>query len=84
MEPWDELKTYSLKSNGLLYYTKKPYIESIQNKERFFEILNFPQRVFIVIYPETLDRLKKETGVEFCPLERMKVANWKYILISNR
>lgn len=84
MEPGDELKTYSLKSNGLLYYAKKPYIESIQNKERFFEVFNSPQRVFVVIYPEALDRLKKETGVEFCPLERMKVANWKYVLISNR
>ena len=84
MEPGDELKTYSLKSNGLLYYTKKPYIESIQTKERFFEILNSPQRVFVVIYPEALDHLKKETGVEFCPLEQMIVANWKYVLISNR
>jgi len=84
MEPGDELKTYSLKSNGLLYYTKQRYIESIQSKERFFEIFNCSQRVFVVIYPETLDRLKKETGVEFCPLEQMKVANWKYALISNR
>ncbi len=84
MEPGDELKTYSLKSNGLLYYTKKPYIESIQNKERFFEVFNSPQRVFVVIYPEALDRLEKETGVAFCPLERMVVANWKYVLISNR
>ena len=84
MEPGDELKTYSLKSNGVLYYTKKPYIESIQSKERFFEIFNSPQRVFVVIYAEALDRLKKETGVEFCPLEQMVVANWKYVLISNR
>jgi 4-amino-4-deoxy-L-arabinose transferase-like glycosyltransferase len=84
MEAGDELKTYSLKSNGLLYYTKKPYIESIQSKERFFEIFNSPQRVFVVIYPEALDRLKKETGVEFRPLEQMVVANWKYVLISNR
>jgi 4-amino-4-deoxy-L-arabinose transferase-like glycosyltransferase len=84
MVPGDELKTYSLKSNGLLYYTKKPYIESIQSKERFFEILNSPQRVFVVIYPEALERLKKETGIALCPLERMVVANWKYVLISNR
>jgi 4-amino-4-deoxy-L-arabinose transferase-like glycosyltransferase len=84
MEAGDELKTYSLKSNGLLYYTKKPYIESIQSKERFFEILNSSQRVFVVIYPEVLNHLKKETGIELCPLEQMTVANWKYVLISNR
>jgi 4-amino-4-deoxy-L-arabinose transferase-like glycosyltransferase len=84
MEAGDELKTYSLKSNGLLYYTKRPYVESIQSKERFSEIVNSPQRVFVVIYPEALDQLKKETGVAFCPLEQMVVANWKYVLISNR
>jgi len=84
MEPEDQLKTYSLKSNGLLYYTSKPYIESIQSKERFFEIFNSPRRVFVVIYPGALDHLKKETGVEFCPLEQVVVANWKYVLISNR
>jgi 4-amino-4-deoxy-L-arabinose transferase-like glycosyltransferase len=79
----DELKTYSLKSNGLLYYTKKPYIESIQSKERFLEIFNSSQRVFVVIYPEVLSNLNKETGVGLCPLEEMKVANWKYVLVSN-
>jgi 4-amino-4-deoxy-L-arabinose transferase-like glycosyltransferase len=84
MEAGDELKTYSLKSNGLLYYTQKPYIESIQSKERFLEILNSTQRVFVVIYPEVLNRLQEETGVELCPLEQMTVANWKYVLISNR
>ena len=83
MEIGDELKTYSLKSNGLLYYTKKPYIESIQSQERFFEIFNSPQRVFVVIYAETLDRLKKETNVELTPLEQVKVNHWKYVLISN-
>ena len=83
MEAGDELKTYSLKSNGLLYYTKKPYIESIQSKERFLEFFNSSQRVFVVIYPEVLSNLNKETGVGICHLEEMKVANWKYVLISN-
>jgi 4-amino-4-deoxy-L-arabinose transferase-like glycosyltransferase len=84
MEAGDELKTYSLKSNGLLYYTKKPHIESIQTKERFFEIFNSPQRVFVVIYPEALRNLSKETGVELRPIEQAKVGNWEYVLISNR
>jgi len=83
MEIGDELKTYSLKSNGLLYYTKKPYIESIQNQERFFEILNSSQRVFVVLYAESLDRLRKETNVGLIPLEQAKVNHWKYVLISN-
>jgi 4-amino-4-deoxy-L-arabinose transferase-like glycosyltransferase len=83
MEMGDELKTYSLKSNGLLFYTKKPYIESIQSKDRFFEILNSSQRVFVVFYPGVLNQLQKETGVEFTPLEQVKVGHWKYVLISN-
>jgi 4-amino-4-deoxy-L-arabinose transferase-like glycosyltransferase len=83
MEAGDELKTYSLKSNGLLYYTKKPSIESIQSRGRFLEIFNSSQRVFVVIYPEALTNLRKETGIDLCPLEEMKVANWKYVLISN-
>jgi hypothetical protein len=83
MEMGDELKTYSLKSNGLLFYTQKPYIESIQSKDRFFEILNSSQRVFVVFYPEVLNQLQKETGVEFTPLEQVKVGHWKYVLISN-
>jgi 4-amino-4-deoxy-L-arabinose transferase-like glycosyltransferase len=83
MEIGDDLKTYSLKCNGLIYYTRKPYIESIQNKERFLEIFNSSQRVFVVIYPEALERLKKETGVEIDPIEQVKVGHWEYVLISN-
>jgi hypothetical protein len=40
--------------------------------------------VFFVIYPEVLSTLNKETGVELCPIEKGQVANWKYVLISNR
>jgi 4-amino-4-deoxy-L-arabinose transferase-like glycosyltransferase len=83
MGPGDELKTCFLQSNGLIYYTQKVYIESIQSKDRFLEILNSPQRVYVVVYAEVLDILKKETGVELTPIDRGKVGHWNYVLISN-
>ena len=84
MEIGDELKTYSLKSNGLLYYTKKPYMESIQSKERFLETVNSSQRIFVVIYPEALNKLNREIGIELCPIEQGRVKSWNYVLISNQ
>jgi 4-amino-4-deoxy-L-arabinose transferase-like glycosyltransferase len=83
MEIGDELKTYSLNSNGLLYYTEKPYIEKIRSQDRFFEILHSSQRVFIVIYPEVLNKLKREIGVELYPVDQVRVGHWNYVLISN-
>jgi 4-amino-4-deoxy-L-arabinose transferase-like glycosyltransferase len=84
MEIGDELETCFLQSNGLIYYTKEPYIESIQSKGRFLEILNSSQKVFVVIYPEALNRLKKEIGVELYPIDRVRVGHWDFLLISNR
>ena len=83
MESGDELKTYRLKSNGLLYYTKMPYIESIQTKDRFVELFNSGKRVFVVIYPEVVDRLRRETGIELVPIEQGKVGHWGYVVVSN-
>jgi 4-amino-4-deoxy-L-arabinose transferase-like glycosyltransferase len=83
MEIGDELKTCFLQSNGLIYYTNKPYIESIQSKGRFLEILNSSQKVFVVIYPGVLSRLKKESGVELSPVDQVKVGHWDFLLISN-
>lgn len=83
METGDELKTCSLESNGLIYYTGKVYIENILTKERFLEVLNSPQRVYIVGYQEILDFLGKEVGVEIHPVDRAKVGHWNYALISN-
>ncbi len=83
MEIGDELKTCFLQSNGLIYYTKKPYIESIQSKGRFLEILNSSQKVFVVIYPEALNRFKKESGVELYPIDQVEVGHWDFLLISN-
>ena len=83
MEGGDELKTYRLKCNGLLYYTRMPYIESIQNKDRFVELFNSSKRVFVVIYPEAVDRLRRETGIELVPIEQGKVGSWEYVVVSN-
>ncbi len=84
MGPGDELKTCFLQSNGLIYYTQKVYIESIQSKDRFLEILNSPQRVYVVIYPEVLDMMRRETGVELYPVDQARVGHWNFVLISNR
>ena len=83
MENGDELKTYRLKNSGLLYYTKMPYMESIQNKDRFVELFNSSKRVFVVIYPEVVDRLRRETGIELVPIEKGKVGHWDYVVVSN-
>lgn len=70
--------------NGEVYAEKPPLSFWLVNLSTFFEVLNSSQRVFVVIYPEVLHHLKKETGIELCPVEQMTVANWKYALISNR
>jgi 4-amino-4-deoxy-L-arabinose transferase-like glycosyltransferase len=84
MEAGDKLKTCSVESNGLIYYTRKVYIENIQTKDRFLEILNSPERVYIVIYQDIFDFLQRETGVEIRPIDRGRVGHWNYVLISNR
>ena len=70
--------------NREVYAEKPPLSFWLVNLSTFFEVLNSSQRVFVVIYPEALNHLKKETGIELSPLEQMTVANWKYALISNR
>jgi len=84
MGPGDDLKTYGLESNGLIYYTGRVYTENIQSKDRFLEVLNSPQRVYIVTYQEIFDFLQRETGVEIHPIDRGRVGHWEYVLISNR
>lgn len=84
MGPGDDLKTYGLESNGLIYYTRRVYIENVQSKDRFLEVLNSPQRVYLVTYQDVFDILQKERGVEIHPIDQGKVGRWKYVLISNR
>ena len=84
MERGDDLKTYSFKSNGLFYYTKRPYIEEIENKERFIQVLNSSQRIFVIFHTETFDRIKKDFNREIPPIDQAKVGHWNYVLISNK
>jgi len=84
MEVGDDLKTYSFKSNGLFYYTRRPYIEEIESQDRLFEVLHSSQRVYIVIFAEGLDQLRKDSKIEINPIERTRVGHWNYVLISNR
>jgi 4-amino-4-deoxy-L-arabinose transferase-like glycosyltransferase len=83
MKPGDEIKTYWFKSNGLIYYTKKSYIEEIETPDRFKEVFYSPQKVFIVIFRKMFEKLKSEVGVEMEPIDQAKVGHWEYILISN-
>jgi 4-amino-4-deoxy-L-arabinose transferase-like glycosyltransferase len=83
MEPGDEIKTFWFKSNGLLYYTEKPYIEEIDDTDRFVEVFRSSHRVFIVILAEMFDQLKRDAGIEVDPVERVQVGHWEYVLISN-
>jgi len=83
MDVGDEIKTYWFKSNGLFYYTRKPYIEEIDTTDRFVEVLRSSHRVFIVILAEMFDKLKRDAGIEIDPIDQAKVGHWNYILISN-
>jgi len=83
MEPGDDLKTCYLQSNGLIYYTKRPFIEEIVSHERMREILRSPQRVFIILHKEVFNRLKKDLNLEIDPIDQAKVGRWNYVLISN-
>ena len=80
----DELKTFSFQSKGLIYYTKKPYIEEILTEDRLFEILHSSQRVFIVFLAEFFDKLKRDSKIEMDPIEKARVGHWNYVLVSNR
>lgn len=84
IEIGDELKTCFFTPLGLLYYTKNNFIEKINTKERFLEVFQSSQRVFMVIQRKDLDRLKKEMNIEIHPIEEAKVGHWDLLLVSNR
>ncbi len=84
MDPQDELKTCFFQPLGLLYYTKKNFIEEIETKERFLEVFQFPRRVFFVIQRRDLDRLLEKIDLKVHPIEEVKIGHWDLLLISNR
>lgn len=72
MESGDEIKTYWFESNGLFYYTKKPYIEAIESPDRLIEVFRSSHRVFIVILVEMFDNVKRDAGIEIEPIEKAR------------
>ena len=84
MEVGDDLKTFRFQSKGLIYYTKKPYIEEIVSEDRLFEILHSSQRVFIVFLVEFFDKVKQDSKIEMDPIEKVRIGHWNYVLMSNR
>jgi 4-amino-4-deoxy-L-arabinose transferase-like glycosyltransferase len=80
----DDIKTFCFQSKGLIYYTKKPYIEEIVSEDRLFEVLHSSQRVFIVFLAEFFDKLKRDSKIAMDPIEKVRVGHWNYVLVSNR
>jgi len=84
MDAGDELKTCFFKSNGLFYYTKRPYIEEIESKDRFLKVFHSSQRVFVVIQAREFEQLKRDLKIEVNPIEKVREGHWNYVLVSNR
>jgi len=80
--PEDELKIFSNRYHGLLYYTQKPYIEQLGSINRFSEILHSPQRVFVVIPLKHLGRIKKELNMEVETVEQTRIGSQDLGLIQ--
>jgi 4-amino-4-deoxy-L-arabinose transferase-like glycosyltransferase len=84
MEADDELKICFFQSPGLVYYTRKPSIETIQTESRFWEVFHSPKRVFFVIKSENFKLLKEKHRMEISPLEQTRVGDRNLVVISNR
>lgn len=80
----DDLISCYFQPEGLLYYTKKPFIEAVRNKDRFTEVMHSSQRVFIVIQKGDLHQIKKDLNFEVSPLQETRVGHWDLVLISNK
>lgn len=84
MEPGDELKVCFFRPTGLIYYTRKPFVEEIRDVERFHKVFELPQKVYLVIQKRDLDQFKKGLKTEIIPVEQTRVGHWDLVLISNR
>ena len=84
MEAGDELKICFFQSPGLIYYFRKPPIETIESESRFWEVFHSPKRLFFVIKSEHFRFLKEKNRMEISPLEQTRVGDRNLVLISNR
>jgi 4-amino-4-deoxy-L-arabinose transferase-like glycosyltransferase len=80
----DELKICFFQSPGLIYYFRKPPIETIESESRFWEVFHSPKRLFFVIKSEHFRFLKEKNRMEISPLELTRVGDRNLVLISNR
>jgi 4-amino-4-deoxy-L-arabinose transferase-like glycosyltransferase len=83
MEHGDELKLCFFCPTGVLYYTRKVFLEEIRSKERFLEVFRSPERVFMVISIRDLHEIRKDLEMEVKIIERVRIY-WDFVLISNR
>ncbi|MGQ9646394.1 MAG: ArnT family glycosyltransferase [Thermodesulfobacteriota bacterium] len=83
MDDGDELKLYFNSPTGVLYYTRKVFLEEIRSRDRFLEVFRSPQRVFIVIGKRELDRLGMDLNIGVKIIERVRLPR-DLVLISNR
>ena len=83
MEGGDELKLCFVRPTGVLYYTRKVFLEEIRSNDRFLEVFRAPQRVFMVIGRRRLDEIRKDFGIEVKIIEQVRIY-WDLVLISNR
>jgi 4-amino-4-deoxy-L-arabinose transferase-like glycosyltransferase len=83
MREGDELKTSYFTPPGLLFYTKKNYVEDIRSRERFREVVTLPQRVFVVIQMVDLERINPKNRSKVHVIDLRKTGPWKVVLLSN-
>jgi hypothetical protein len=79
----DKIRTSYFTPPGLLFYTKKPYIEDIREQKRFQEIMKLPQRVFVVVQKVDSQQMFTKNYSETHTIDRRKVRQWDLVLISN-
>ena len=80
MREGDELKTSYFTPPGLLFYTRKHYVEDIRSRKRFQEIMKSPQRVFVVIQKVDLRQIFNKNHLEVHMIDRRKVRPWDLVL----
>ena len=83
MREGDELKTSYFTPPGLLFYTRKNYVEDIRSGKRFREVMKSPQRMFVVIQKVDLEQINSKNPPEFYVIDERKAGPWNMVLLSN-
>ena len=83
MREGDELKTSYFTPPGLLFYTRKNYVEDIRSGKRFREVMKSPQRMFVVIQKVDLEQINSKNPPESYVIDERKAGPWKMVLLSN-